>query len=236
MRAQATWRGLAVIASGLALAAGASAAPIQTFNSLVGSAANEISTVAILGTGSTCPSGQSCLLSPVAINGASVTLDLGTSDLLDLNVFAQGPGSIIMGFNGYEKIVFHNAFFQSSGTTTLGPGGNFTIAGTVTASSLDLFFTGNFGATPDQIVGNYSTTMNPNFMSGTIGVSGDQVTVSVNSVDLGVFPNPVTGGNPEIAEAKLGFVATVPEPSAVALYGMGLLIAGTALRRRPAVA
>lgn len=235
MRGQASWLGLGATALGLALGTGASALPIETYDQLVGSAANEVSTVAIIGGTSTCSFGFSCLASPVPISGASVMLDLGTSDLLNMTIAVQGPGSIIMGFNGYEKIVFNNAVFQSSGTATLGGGGAFSIGGAVTASSLDLFFTGNFGATPDAIVLNYTSAPNFNFMSGTIGVAGDQLSVSVNSADLGAFPDPTTGSL-SVAEAKLGFVvAVVPEPSAAVLYGVGLLIAGTVLRRRAAV-
>ena len=236
MRGQACWLGLGATALGLALGTGASAAPISTYDQLVGSAANEVSTVAIIGGTSTCSFGFNCLASPVPISGASVMLDLGTSDLLNMNIAVQGPGSIIMGFNGYEKIVFHDAVFQSSGTTTLGAGGVFSIGGAVTASSLELFFTGNNTLIADQIVSNYTSAPNFNFMSGTIGVAGDQLTVSVNSVDLGAFPDPNTGSL-SLAEAKLGFVvgAAVPEPSATLLYGVGLLVAGMTLRRRATV-
>jgi hypothetical protein len=88
--------------------------------------------------------GGNCLTnSPLAIDSASVTIDLGTNELLDLNIFVAGPGNIVLaGYNGYQRIVFHDAQFQSTGSAMIGGGGNFAIAGTVTASSLELFLAG----------------------------------------------------------------------------------------------
>jgi len=219
---------------GLAFAASASAAPIQTYPQVV---SGSLTTVQVTGS-PTCPIGTgNCLTNgPLAVSSASVTLDLGINQLQNLSIAVPGPGSIALtGYNGYEKIVFTNAAFQSSGTAMLGGGGSFFIAGTVTATKLEVFLAGNLSAVPDIVVLNYTTAPNPNFAAGTIGISGDQLTVSINGLDLGSFPDPTTG-NIATAKADFNFVATVPEPSAALLYGVGLLIAGSAVRRRSAVA
>jgi hypothetical protein len=215
---------------GMALAGGASAAPIVVYPQVV---SGGLTTVQVTGSPS-CPVGSgNCLTNgPLAVATASVTLDIGLGELQNLSVSVPGPGTIALsGYNGYEKIVFSNAAFQSSGTATLGPGGSFFIGGTVTASKLEVFLAGNLGAVPDIVVLNYSTAPNPNFAAGTLGISGDQLTVSINGLDLGSFPDPVTG-NLATVKADFNFVATVPEPNAALLYGIGLLIAGSAVRRR----
>ncbi len=217
------------------VAAAASAAPIVTYPELDPSASNALTVVQVTGS-ATCPIGSgNCLANaPVAIDAASVTLDLGTNELLDLWMLSSGPGDIVLsGYNGYERIVFHDAAFQSSGSAVLGSGGSFAIGGTVTASSLEIFRAGNQSALPDIVYLDYTTVPNPNFASGTIGVSASQVAVAVNGIDFGSFPDPRTG-NLFNVKADLGFVAVVPEPDAALLYGVGLLITGSVLRRRSA--
>jgi hypothetical protein len=216
------------------LTAGAvSAAPIVDYNVLVPTASNELTVVQVQGS-PTCPSfgAGNCLTNgPLAVDAASVTLDLGTSELLDLSVFVGGPGIIeLSGFNGYERVVFTDAAFQSSGTATLGSGGSFFIGGTVTAGRMEIFLAGNLGVIPDIVILDYTTAPNPNFAAGTVGVSGDQVTVSVNGLDLGSFPDPLTGNLVSI-KADFGFVAAVPEPNAAFVFGAGILLA-LALARR----
>jgi hypothetical protein len=218
----------------LAWAAGAGAAPIQTYPQVV---SGSLTTVQVTGSPA-CPIGSgNCLANgPLPVSTASVTLDLGLNQLQNLAVAVPGPGSIALtGYNGYEKIVFTNAAFQSSGTATLGGGGSFFIGGTVTASKLEVFLAGNLSAVPDIVVLNYTTAPNPNNASGTIGISGDQLTVSIRGLDLGSFPDPISG-NLATVKADFRFVATVPEPNAALLYGIGLLIAGSAVRRRALVA
>jgi hypothetical protein len=236
MRNRLSPLGFALILVGLSLAASASAAPVVTYPELDPSGANSMTVVQVTGS-PTCPQfgAGNCLTNgPLAINSASVTLDLGTNELQNLSLLVVGPGNIdLAGYNGYERIVFHDAAFQSTGTTVIGGGGSFAIAGAVTASSLELFLAGNLSAIPDIVVLNYTTAPNPNFAAGTIGIAGDQLTVSVTGLDLGSFPDPVTGALASV-KADFSFVATVPEPSAALLYGIGLLIAGPALRRRAA--
>ena len=238
MRSRPNWMLFAVALLGLSLAGAASAAPIVVYSQLDPSASNTLTVVQVTGS-PTCPqfgAGNCLSNAPLAVDAASVTLDLGTNELLDLNILVQGPGTIqLSGYNGYEKIVFTDATFQSSGTATLGPGGSFFIAGAVTASALEVFLAGNLTAIPDIVVLNYTTAPNPNFAAGTIGISGDEVSVSVNGLDLGAFPDPLSG-NLAIVKADFGFVAVVPEPGAALLYGIGLLIAGSAVRRRSAPA
>jgi hypothetical protein len=227
--------GFAVILSGFVLVASASAAPIAVYPQLEPTGANAMTVVQVTGSPTCNLGGGTCLTnSPLAIDSASVTIDLGTNELLDLNIFVAGPGNIVLaGYNGYQRIVFHDAQFQSTGSAMIGGGGNFAIAGTVTASSLELFLAGNLSAVPDIVVLNYTTAPNPNFAAGTIGIAGDQLTVSVTGVDLGSFPDPLNG-NLATVKADFSFVAVVPEPSAALLYGIGLLIAAPALRRRAA--
>ena len=236
MRSQPSRMGLGlVVLLGLLLAGGSSAAPVVVYPQLDNPGSNNLTVVQVTGSPD-CPIGLgNCLVnSPLAIDAASVTLDLGTNDLLNLTIFVQGPGVIdLNGYNGYEQIVFNDATFQSTGTTTLGPGGSFAIQGTVTASSLELFLAGNLTAIPDIVVLNYTTAPNFNVAAGTIGIAGDQLSVSVNGLDLGSFPDPQTGHLATV-KADFGFVAVVPEPGAALLYGIGLLIAGTAVRRRSA--
>jgi hypothetical protein len=220
---------------GLSLAASASAAPVD-YPQLDPSGANAMTVVQVTGA-PTCPQfgAGNCLSNgPLAIDAASVTLDLDTNELLNLTILAVGPGIIdLPGHPAYERIVFHNAEFQSTGTTVVGPGGSFAIQGNVTASSLELFLDGNLSAVPDIVVLNYTTAPNFNVAAGTIGIAGDQLTVSVTALDLGSFPDPQTGELVSV-KADFSFVATVPEPGAALLYGIGLLIAAPALRRRAA--
>jgi hypothetical protein len=236
MRSRLNLLGFVVVLTGLVVSASAGAAPIAIYPELEPTAANAMTVVQVTGSPNCAQFGTgNCLVnSPLAIKPASVTIDLGTNELLDLNIFVAGPGIIDLdGYNGYERIVFHDAEFQSTGTAMIGGGGSFAIAGTVTATSLELFLAGNLSAVPDIVVLNYTTAPNPNFAAGTIGIAGDQLSVSVTGLDLGSFPDPVTG---ELASVKadFSFVAVVPEPGAALLYGIGLLIAGPALRRRRA--
>lgn len=233
MRSRLKLGALTLGLAGLFLAASARAAPVVVYPWLEPSAANAITVVQVTGS-PICPqfgAGNCLTNAPLAIDAASVTLDLGTNELLDLSILAKGPGNIDLdGYNGYERIVFHDAAFQSTGTAVIGGGGAFGIQGTVTASRLELFLAGNLTAVPNIVVLNYTTAPNFNVAAGTIGLSGDQLTVSVTGLDLGDFPDPVTGDLTSV-KADFSFVAVVPEPGAALLYGIGLLIAGSAVRR-----
>jgi len=237
MRSRSNLLGFALLLLGLSMATGSSAAPVVVYPVLEPSASNNMTVVQVTGAPG-CPAfgAGNCLANgPLAIDSASVTLDLGTDELQNLKIFVAGPGVIDLdGYNGYEQIIFNNAMFQSTGTTILGPGGSFAIQGTVTASSLELFLAGNLTAVPDIVVLNYTTAPNVNIAAGTIGIAGNQLSVSVNGLDLGAFPDPQSG-NLAVVKADFGFVAVVPEPGAALLYGIGLLIAGSAVRRRPAL-
>ena len=236
MRSRPGFLGLVVVLLTSLVGSVAYAGPVSTFDVLDSGADNSVSVVQVDGSPDCFIGLGNCLADgPLLIDSASITLDLGTGEILDLNIFAAGPGTIqLNGYNGYEKIVLTDAAFQSSGPATLGPGGSFNIAGAVTAAQLDLFLAGNDGAIADITVLNYTTAPNLNLASGTVGISGDQVAVSVQGLDFGFFPDPVTGENPVAVKADFGFVAVVPEPSAALLYGIGLLIAGPAMRRRAA--
>lgn len=185
-----------------------------------------------------CPVGLgNCLVNaPLAIDGASVTLDLATNTLIDINIFVSGPGTLDMnGLNGYEQVVFNDVTFQTSGSSALFPvvvntQYNFAAAGTVTSPSVQLFFLGNPGPTPDLDV----PFNNPTTPTGNIVFEPGQLVLTLTGVDLGVFLDP-QGGNPVLAKADFTFTAAVPEPRAAVLYGVALLIVSVTLRRRQAV-
>jgi len=227
------WLRLAVLAIGVIAATSASAAPVTYFLSQGQITTIQLQDISPPITPTTCPIGSgNCLVNaPLALSGAVVTVDSDTNQLLDLSIFVSGPGIIDMnGLNGYEAIVFHGTSFQSSGATTLGPTGNFAMPGTINASTVELFLLGNPGpypgAPPDFAVP-YS---NPATPTGNIQFANGAAILTLTGVDLGVFADPL-GGNPVLAKADFTFNAAIPEPSAVALYGVGLLIAGAAVRR-----
>lgn len=235
--------GIASLLLGIAVAASASAAPVVNYTQLEPSATNELTVVQVSGS-AVCPVGTgSCLAGgPLGIDSASVSLDLGTNELLDLNIFVGGPGEIEFGpggFKGYQKIVFTDAVFQSSGTATLGAGGAFSIQGEVSAGQLDIFLAGGDPMIADITVMSYTTGISPNAVTGIIGIAGDQLSVFVTGFDIGRFPDLDSYGNPTgtftRVKADFDFVAAVPEPGAALLYGIGILIAGTAVRRRAAL-
>ncbi len=236
MRRFAGLFGLAAFAIGVG--AGASAAPV-TYNLDVGSITTiQLQDVSAPLTPTSCPVGSSnnCLVGgPLALTAASVTVDMETGQLLDLSIFIAGPGIIDMnGLNGYEAIVFNNTSFQSSGATTLTPSGsqfNFTSPGAVSAETVELFLLGNPGPYPGPAPDYTLPYTNPTAPGGNIRFVDGRAQLTLTGVDLGIFVDPLTGGNPVLAKADFSFTAAIPEPSSVALYGVGLLIAGAAVRR-----
>lgn len=224
-----------VISVGVAMSA--SAVPI-TYNLELG----YITTIQLQDVGApitptSCPVGSgSCLVGgPLQLTSATVTVDLESGELLNLSIFVAGPGIIDMnGLNGYEAVVFNNTSFQSSGATTLTPSGsqfNFTSPGLLSAGSVELFLAGNPGPYPGPSPDYTLPYTNPTAPGGNFRIVDGQARLTLTGVDLGVFVDPLTGGNPVLAKADFSFTAAVPEPSAYAMYGAGLLVLGAALKR-----
>lgn len=184
---------------------------------------------------SICPlGGANCLVnSPVSLDIGSVTLDLATNTLINLTVHTAGPGILAMGgINGYDQVTFSDATFQSSLATALTPSGpqyNFASPGIISVGAVELDFAAP-NPSPNVIVP-YSASTTP---SGNISFDeNNKLILTLTGVDLGIFTDPLTGLNPVVAKADFTFTAAaVPEPGAALLYGVGLLIAGTAVRRR----
>lgn len=227
----------AILVLGLSTAVGASAAPI-TFNLELGYITSiQLQDIAAPVTPTSCPVGSgNCLVGgPLQLTSASVTVDLETGELLDLSVFVAGPGIIDMnGLNGYEAVVFNGTSFQSSGATTLTPSGsqyNFTSPGMISATSVELFLVGNPGPYPGPSPDYTLPYTNPTAPGGNFRIVDGEARLTLTGVDLGVFVDPLTGGNPVLAKADFSFTAAIPEPSAYAMYGAGLLILGLAARR-----
>ena len=238
MRRFTGWIGLSVLAIGVLAGVSASAAPVTYYLTQGQITTIQLQDIQAPITPTSCPIGSgNCLVNaPLALSGASITVDLATNQLLDLSVFISGPGIIDMnGLNGYEAIVFNNTSFQSSGATTLTPSGpqfNFAMPGVVSASTVELWLLGNPGPFPGPTPDFSLPYVNPTTPGGNIQFANGQAILTLTGVDLGVFVDPLTGGNRVLAKADFAFSAAIPEPSAVALYGVGLLIvAGAATRR-----
>ena len=228
---------LAVFALCAGMAVGASAAPITYYLELGSITTIQLQDVAPPITPTSCPIGSgNCLVGgPLALTTAKVTVDTVTGQLLDLNVFVAGPGIIDMnGLNGYDAVVFNNTSFQSSGATTLTPSGsqfNFTSPGTLSAGSVDLFLVGNLGPYPGGSPDYSLPYTNATAPGGNFRLFNDQAALTLTGVDLGIFVDPLTGGNPVLAKADFSFTAVIPEPRAYAMYAAGLLLLGAAMRR-----
>ncbi len=237
MRTSAGLARLAAIALGFAVATSASAVPI-TYNLELGYITTiQLQDISAPLTPTTCPVGSgNCLVGgPLQISSASVTIDLESGELLDLRIFVAGPGIIDMnGLNGYEAVVFNNTTFQSSGATTLTPSGsqfNFTSPGSLSAESVELFLLGNPGPYPGPSPDYSVPYTNPTAPGGNFRLVNGQAELTLTGVDLGVFVDPLTGGNAVLAKADFSFTAAIPEPSSYAMYGAGLLILGFAVKR-----
>lgn len=228
----------AVLLSALLFAVAAEATPTTYY--LVPGPGSVITTVQVSDvsppiTTTPCPIGSgNCLAnSPVAITGALVTVDLDTNQLLDLQIEVGGSMTIDLGgFNGYEQIDVNDVSFQMGSPTMLTASGsqyNFAAPGSVSASSLEFFFTGNTGTTPDAVLLDYGpATTTP---TGSIRFGPDGVSLTVTGVDLGVFTDPLTGGNAVLAKADFTFTGAIPEPSAAATFVLALLVGGAAARK-----
>jgi len=234
----------AALLLGLAWAGAASAAPV-TYNLILTPGSNRVTTIQLVDisppiTATPCGIGLgNCLANaPVAIDSASITLDLATNELIALDIFVSGPMILdLNGLNGYEGVNVNGASYQmNAGPFALIPVGaqyNFAAPGAVSATSVELFFSGNPGPVPDAVVAPYGPV--PTTPTGNIQFGPNLLVLTLTGVDLGVFADPLTGGNPVLAKADFVFTAAVPEPDAALLYGVGLLVAGATLRRRAVV-
>ena len=197
-----------------------------------------------------CPIGTgNCLNAPVSIDSGSIAIDIATNKLLDLSITLNGTGQLDMaGLNGYETVHFTGTTFQSTQTTDLtgsGPQYNIVpgIPGQVTVDQLDLFLAGNFGPTPDVALP--TNPSKPPFSapaapggSFILSETATELFLTLTGVDIGVFVDPNTGGDPVLAKADLNIVFTrpqaatpaVPEPNAAPLFFAGILMASSRMR------
>jgi len=202
-------------------------------------------------TTSPCPIGTgNCLNAPVTVASASITINTATNKLLDFSITLDGTGQLDMaGLNGYETVLFTGTTFQSSQTTDLtgsGPQYNIVpgIPGQVSVDQLDFFLAGNFGPIPDiTIPTNPSDPLYsaPTALGGSFILSETEtgLFLTLTGVDIGVFVDPNTGGDPVLAKADLNIVfkrpqaatPAVPEPNAVTLFSAGILMASSRMRR-----
>lgn len=230
----------AVVVLGAALPGGAEAAPITYF--LTPGPGSRVTTIQLVDisppiTPTSCPVGMGNCLSnaPVPITAATVTVDLAAANpLIDLDILVSGPMILdLNGLNGYEQVNVHGASYQMNpGPFPLVPVGsqyNFAAPGAVSAASVELFFLGNPGPVPNAVVPFGPAATTP---TGNIQFGPGLLTLTLTGVDLGVFADPLTGGNPVLAKADFVFTAAVPEPGAAVLFMVALLVVGTAGRRR----
>jgi hypothetical protein len=212
----------------------AQAAPV-TYNLVTGSL-DEVWLFDPSGGATPCPIGSAndCLVNPVSIDSASITVDFATNQILDLNIVLTGTGELdLVGLNGWETGYFTGTMFQTTSPGALGDmgGGQFhflQLVGDVTIDSLELFAVGNPGPVPDYAGAYAAPTLGPN---GDLWLTGDFLALTLKGVDIGYFPDPLTG-ELVLAVADFSIVAETPVPEATAatLFGVGFLIVGFALR------
>jgi hypothetical protein len=215
----------------------ASAAPMTY--TLVSGSLDKIQLLDPLGGQTTpCPVGgaASCLTNaPLAIDAASITIDFGTNEVLDLGLLVASTGNLFLGgVNGYESVDFTGTSYQSRLPSVLTPGSggqyNFAIIpGQVDVANLDMYMTGNVSGIADASFPNYSAATAP---GGSFIMSGDQLTLRLTGVDIGYFVDPFNPtAAPILAKADFTFVAQIPEPTAALLFSMGFIVAAGATRR-----
>jgi len=180
-----------------------------------------------------------CLLNaPVAITGATVTVDTATNQVLDLRIESAGPGIVdtsnLAGY-GIDTVTFTNAVFQSSLPVALTPDGvdtyTFDVMPGLVSSNLVIDPTTGDPIGPIP----YANSAGP---AGRITFAGGQIELALDGVLLGTFADPLLKNPTVDVKADFFFTAStavVPEPNAAILYGVGLLVAATAVRRRSAV-
>jgi len=231
---RATVRSAAGALFGLLLSATAGAAPITY--TLVPGPGSQITTIQLVDvappyTPTPCPVGSgNCLVNaPVAITGATVTVDLATNQLIDLSITVSGPLVLdLNGLNGYESANVSGLSYQmNTGPFALTPVGvqyNFAAPGTLSATSVELFFLGNPGPVPDAAVPYGPVPTTP---TGNIQFGPGSITMTLTGVDLGTFVDPLTGRDPVLAKMDFVFTGVIPEPGASSSFVLSLLVGGT---------
>jgi hypothetical protein len=190
-----------------------------------------IQLVALSGSVQPCPigGGINCLSSgALAIDVGSITLDENGLTLDNVTLTASGTGTLALGgLFGYTSVDFSNTTFQSSGSSALTGGGgtySFNAPGTIT-TDLVLNTLGGPIALPGTVF--------PGSPTGSITVSGGQLYLNLQGVNLGMICDPQNPANCVIVKADFQVLAQnpIPEPNAAIVFGLGALIVGAALRR-----
>lgn len=238
-------RRLRILVLSLALAglASASAQAGQMTYDLVQGTLGTVQLLDPLSPGSTpCPIGGSvdCLVDPLDIDAASVTIDTDTGQIFNLTIVLDGTGTLdLSGLSGYETATFTGTSFQSDGIGTIAfqggsaQGSQYNLNpydGDVGVDELELFESGD----PAPVYsGPYGNDDSAPF--GGILLTGDELTLTLLGVNIGVFTDPVDGQQ-VIAKADFNLVAraqpAIPEPNAAILFGVGVLTVRFAAKRK----
>lgn len=176
----------------------------------------------------------------VDLIGTSATVDLSTNTLNNLTIIADDfKVDLNPGLTGLESVSVTGATLQSLApgaifviTTTPNTFGQFAVQTEITGTAQATALGGTpLPATP------FVSNPGSGATSGFITVTGDEVTLQMTGVTVATFPqihNP-TGPNIEL-KADFTFVGKaatpIPEPSAAIVFGLGITLAGTAVRKR----
>ncbi len=215
---------------GLAAISAASHASSVTYT-ITSGAITTIQLVSLSGSVQPCPigGGVNCLSSgPLAIDLGSITIDESGLLLNSATLTASGTGTLALGgLFGYTSIDFSSTTFQTAGSSALLGGGgsySFNAPGTITTDLVLNTLGGPISLPGTQFAG---------APTGSINVSGNQVYLNLQGVNLGVICDPQNPANCVVVKADFQVLAQnpIPEPSAALSFGIGALLFGAALRR-----
>ncbi len=175
----------------------------------------------------------------VDLTGTDAIIDLDTYSLDSLNIVAEDfTVGLDPSLTGLESVSVSGATLESLAPSTLAfftpTVAQFALQSQI-SGTVDGTLPGGFSTGPTPFVsipGSGSTT-------GILTISGDEITLQITGVTVASFPqihNP-TGANVEL-KADFTFVgkatpsSPIPEPSAALVFGVGMAVAGSVLRKR----
>jgi len=216
---------LAVAACALAFAGTAQAAPVL-YSFVSGSAVVRLT----IGTTTLASS------APLVLGGVSATFDAeanafqGALTDFDFQIVPEQTVTLDFALNGFDEILLHTAILTpGSGYTTVyssnNGGGNYDIAGAPVHTSTNLVVMSSTG-TPSPVPYMYMGD-SPDPLVGTIQLTGathlNLQGVTIGSFTSAEFPATIPPGVTIVVKLDLDFngETPVPEPSALALIGLG---------------
>jgi len=223
---------IAAIAVALPLSA---AATPQLYNMLSGSKIQKMRVSdASDPAGSPCRIGvwwANCLVNaPLAIDSGSVVIDFASGQIHDLQFQVNATGILRLGgYAGIDQISFSLSSFQSSGSAAVS---------NITTALYDMAPTqGTFAS---SLVVDWSDGSRTSYQSlaqtaltGLVFNDGTNMQLILDSVNIGSIFDSVLGKTLEFqADFSLYATPAIPEPSAAAVFGIGLLGVLAASRRR----